>query len=141
MSKKNEVSQNRQFFHKLFKIISAVLVLAIIIVSSVYLYGKIHRLKLKKVQNNVIPEIVKQILTNPETKIKSIDNLQEVSGVYQFILILETNGKNSHYVAHMTKDGKFVFPSYIKIDDIKDMKEIQNSATPSAAPANINEQK
>lgn len=134
-TKKTDVKPNRQFFQKLFKIIVSILVLAILVVLSMYGYGKIQQHKLNKAQATLIPNTVKKILTNPETKIRSIENLQKVSGVYQFILKLETNGKKADYVIYMTTDGKIVFTSGIKVDGIKDVPANQNSATSSATPS------
>lgn len=126
-TKKVEVDSNRAFFRKLFKIISCVLILAIIAVLSLYGYGKIKESKLNKVQSTFIPSVIKKILLNSETKITSVENIQEVSGVYKFILKLDTKGKKTTDVIYMTKDGKIVFTQGINVDNIK--------SSPSATPA------
>lgn len=128
MSKKVDSKFNRQFFRQLFKIIVGILTLAILIVASIFVFGLAQKKQLQKAQSTLIPSTIKKILSNPETKIESIDNLRDVSGVYQFILKLETNGKKSTRVIYMTKDGSVVFTSGIKMEDIKNM-----SASPSAA--------
>lgn len=131
MQKKVEAKSKRVSFHKIFKIVSFILILAIIFFVAVYSNHQIKRINLNKVQSTLIPNAVKKILTNPETKIRSIDNLQETSGVYQFILKLETNDKKSNYVLYMTKDSKIIFTSGINVDDIK---TTTSPATPSVSP-------
>lgn len=116
---------------KVFKVIIFILILATIFFVSIFSYRYIKQQTLDRVQSTIIPTSIKKILTNPESKIRSIENLQEVSGVYQFILKLETNDKKSTYVLYMSKDGKIIFTSGIKVDDIKNTQE---TATTSASP-------
>lgn len=132
MQKKVKTKPKQIFSHKIFKIISFILVLSIIFVGSIFIYRQIKQVTLNKVQSTLIPNTVKKILTNPETKIKSIENLQEVSGVYQFILKLETGDKKSNYVLYMTKDGKIIFTSGLEVDKLNNT---QSPNTPSISPA------
>lgn len=118
MSKKASVKPKTPIFYKLFKIICSVLILSIIIIASVFIYYKIQQVKLKKAQTTLIPGVIKKILNNPDTKIESIENVQDLGGVYQFILVLENNGKKSRYTSYLTKDGKTFFPTGIKIDNL-----------------------
>jgi len=68
--------------------------------------------KTDEFKNKIIPEAVKKIVNDPSSKIE-IDNVRDTNGVYEFDL--KVNGQA--YVSYITKDGKILFTSGIKLDD------------------------
>lgn len=70
---------------------------------------------LAKFQNQIIPEAVKKVVNNPSTKF-SIGNVKDSNGVYEFELSLGIGAQAQKYTSYITKDGKILFSSGIKLD-------------------------
>lgn len=82
---------------------------------------------LNKVKTKIIPEAVKKIMGNAETKFK-VESVKELSGIYEFILSIESGATPQKYTSYITKDGKVIFTSGIKLDDL-------NKKTDTTTPA------
>jgi len=71
---------------------------------------------LSNIKNNIIPNAVKKVINNPATKFE-IGKITDTSGVYEFELILKSGG-DQKYNSYITKDGKILFVSGIKVDTL-----------------------
>lgn len=125
---KENIVFDKNLVNRVLMIFSIFLIIGIIIVGSIRLLQKNSKNDIQKAKVTLIPQTVNKILNSPDITIKSIENVNKVGSLYQFILILETKGKSSHYVSYITTDGKFFFPEGIDVDKIAKM----TIATPSA---------
>jgi hypothetical protein len=73
--------------------------------------------RMVQMKNKVIPDAVAKI-TGGTVTLKEISNIKDVSGVYQFDLSLDSGGKVSKYTSYITKDGKILFTSGTKLDEL-----------------------
>jgi len=77
-------------------------------------------------QKNVIPETIKKLVTG-DAKI-TVGNIKDASGVYEFELSLGTSKDNAQkYVSYITKDGKILFTSGIKLEELNKQKVLGES--------------
>jgi len=117
--------QNSTFFQtKFFYIFILILFLSIVFFGKkIYTEAKINNLK-----NNSLPKIVKKILQNDKANIR-IENVKETNGVYEFQLTLKDQN-NQKFISYITKDGKILFTSGIKVDQLfKQPSSNQNQST------------
>lgn len=70
----------------------------------------------KRMKETVIPPVIKKIL-NSATEF-TIGTVKEASGVYEFELTLNPKSSPQKYVSYITKDGKILFTSGIKLDSL-----------------------
>lgn len=68
--------------------------------------------KTDEFKNKIIPAAIKKVVNDPTTKIE-VANVKETSGVYEFQLKLA----GQTYTSYITKDGKILFTSGIKLAD------------------------
>ena len=80
--------------------------------AGVLLLVKTFRGKTDEFKNKTIPAAIKKVLNSPDTKFE-ISDIKETSGVYEFQLKLQ----NQTYASYITKDGKILFTSGVKLDD------------------------
>lgn len=72
----------------------------------------------EKFQNKIITQAVRKVLRDNKTKIV-VGNVREISGVIQFDLILKySDGNEQKYVSYITRDGKILFTSGIKLENL-----------------------
>lgn len=91
----------------------------------VFLIFKINKENKKvEIKNNLLPKAVKRILQNDKANI-SIDYLKETNGVYEFQLTLKDQN-NQKFISYITKDGKILFVSGIKLDELFKNQSNQN---------------
>ncbi len=88
--------------------------------AGILLLVKTFRGKTDEFKNKTIPAAIKKVLNSPDTKFE-ISAIKETNGVYEFQLKLQ----NQSYTSYITKDGKILFTSGVKLDDA--------SKTPAAA--------
>ena len=88
--------------------------------AGILLLVKTFRGKTDEFKNKTIPAAIKKVLNSPDTKFE-ISAIKETNGVYEFQLKLQ----NQTYTSYITKDGKILFTSGVKLDD--------TSKTPAAA--------
>jgi protein-disulfide isomerase len=69
------------------------------------------RSKTDEIKNKTIPNAVRKVLNSPDTKFE-ITSVKETSGVYEFELKLQQQA----YTSYITKDGKILFTSGVKMD-------------------------
>lgn len=93
---------------------SLYLIIVILIITAFFLFQKIVGGGKSKMETEIIPKVIKKVLGNNTAKI-SISNLKRVSGVYEFDLTI--NGQKYH--SFISADGKILFPSGQKIDEVK----------------------
>ncbi len=70
-----------------------------------------------KFKNQIIPSAVKKIINNPNIKF-NVGDVKETNGVYEFELTIGTGSGAPKYTSYITKDGKVLFTSGIKIDTL-----------------------
>lgn len=80
--------------------------------AGILLLVKTFRGKTDEFKNKTIPAAIKKVLNSPDTKFE-ISAVKETSGVYEFQLKMQ----NQTYTSYITKDGKVLFTSGVKIDD------------------------
>ena len=71
------------------------------------------RSKTDEFKNKTIPDAIKKVLNSPDTKFE-VTSVKETNGVYEFQLKLQ----NQTYTSYITKDGKLLFTSGVKLDEI-----------------------
>lgn len=80
--------------------------------AGVLLLVKTFRGKTEEFKNKTIPAAIRKVLNSPDTKFE-IGTIKELSGVYEFELKLQGQA----YTSYITKDGKILFTSGVKLDD------------------------
>lgn len=103
------------------------ILLTIIIIGAIaipLLYGKNN---LNKFKTKVIPDSIKQVINNPQTKF-TVGQVKETSGVYEFELTIGEGENSQKYTSYISKDGKILFTSGIILK-----KEDKPSPTPTPA--------
>lgn len=88
-------------------------VVAFLLLKNIFVGGNLVTLKTK-----TIPDAVKKILGDTNTGV-TIANLKSVSGVYEFELTLGKGETARKYNSYITKDGKIIFTSGIKLSELK----------------------
>lgn len=92
---------------------SLYLVIAVLIIAAFFIFKKTIG-GTSKIQTEIIPKAIKKILGSDTAKI-GVSNLKKVSGVYEFDLTIE----GQKYQSFITTDGKILFSSGYKIDELK----------------------
>lgn len=82
---------------------------------------------LNNFKTKILPEAIKKVMGNAETKFK-IESVKELSGIYEFVLSIESATTPQKYTSYITKDGKILFTSGIKLTDL-DKTTTDNSTT------------
>ncbi|PIS15453.1 hypothetical protein COT62_03560 [Candidatus Roizmanbacteria bacterium CG09_land_8_20_14_0_10_41_9] len=70
----------------------------------------------KRMKETVIPPIIKKVLNNGTDF--ALGTVKESSGVYEFELTLNPKSDPQKYVSYITKDGKILFTSGVKLDSL-----------------------
>jgi thioredoxin-related protein len=81
--------------------------------AGVLLIVNTFRSKSDDFKNKTIPDAIKKVLNSPNTKFE-VTSVKETNGVYEFQLKIQDQTYNSF----ITKDGKVLFQSGIKLDEI-----------------------
>lgn len=71
------------------------------------------RSKTDEFKNKTIPAAIKKVLSSPDTKFE-VSSVKDTNGVYEFQLKIQ----NQTYTSYITKDGKILFTSGVKLDEI-----------------------
>jgi len=93
-----------------------ILIIALIIILFIIYKLIVQKNNINNIKNNLLPQAVKKILRNEKANI-SIDYLKETSGIYEFQLTLKDQN-NQKFISYITKDGKILFISGIKTDEL-----------------------
>ena len=92
--------------------------LALLVLIAVFLLFNIFgKGKTKTLKTKIIPNAIKKIVGDPKTAV-SINSIKESSGVYEFEMSLGTGAAARKYTSYITKDGKIIFSSGIKVDSL-----------------------
>lgn len=104
--------------------------LVILVLVAGILFNKITgETRLNSLKTKTLPEAVKKVIGNPETKFK-IESVKEVSGIYEFVLSIESGATPQKYTSYITKDGKILFTSGVKLSDLD--KTTTDNPSPAA---------
>jgi hypothetical protein len=87
---------------------------AILILALSGIFFKMNRDSLVTMRDKTIPAAIGKIA--PQMKLKTVRNLKEMNGVYEFELVFDNNGTEQPYTSYITKDGKILFTSGTKLD-------------------------
>lgn len=109
-----------KFSNRLILLIIGFVVLGGLYYKTFYLRNSLNNLK-----TNIIPAVVKKVIGSPDTKF-SVDKVKETNGVYEFELTLGEAANSQKYTSYITKDGKILFTSGVKIDSL-DVKGTQDT--------------
>lgn len=77
-------------------------------------------------KTKTIPDLVKKVVNNPSTKIEVL-SAKEVSGLVEF----ELSVAGQKYTSYVTKDGKMLFTSGIKVEDLNKAQKSAAGAKPA----------
>jgi len=99
---------------------------AVIVALVVGGFIKRGRDQMSQLTTKTIPDAVTKI-TGGSMKLKTVQNVKEVSGVYQFEIVFDVNGNEQKYTSYITKDGKIVFTSGSKVDELKNQPTAQGA--------------
>lgn len=90
---------------------NSLLLVAVVLLLGFFGYKYYKTSQINKVKNEYLPKLLKKAINNDKIKF-SFDSLKEVSGVYQFNLTIN----DQKYASYISKDGKLLFPSVVKLD-------------------------
>jgi len=102
--------------------VALLVLIALFLFKNIFGKGKIETLK-----NKTIPDAVSKMIGG-NTKV-TINNLKDTSGVYEFELVLGEGSSAKKYISYVTKDGKIIFTSGIKLSDLS----VNNNQTQTQA--------
>jgi hypothetical protein len=77
---------------------------------------KRNRDQLTEMRTKTIPAAIAKLAGT--LKLKEVRNLKEVSGLYEFEVVFDSNGTEQKYTSYITKDGKIVFTSGAKVAEL-----------------------
>lgn len=104
-----------------------IVVVAILVGLFLFLkFSKGGSVDLNTMKTKTIPELVKKVVNNPTTKIE-VTSAKEVSGLVEF----ELSVAGQKYTSYVTKDGKLLFTSGIKVDDLNKAQKSAAGAKPA----------
>ena len=86
---------------------------------------------LNTMKTKTIPDLVKKVVNNPGTKVEVL-SAKEVSGLVEF----ELSVAGQKYTSYVTNDGKLLFTSGIKVDDLNKAQKSASGSKP-ATPAEV----
>ena len=86
--------------------------------------------KTDEFKNKIIPAAVKKVMNDPKAKFEVV-SVKDVNGVYEFQLKIDTQS----YTSYITKDGKILFTSGVKLDEIG--KPAAAAAAQGQAPPSV----
>lgn len=128
VSHKGTVKKNmiKRFFPRY----GSLLIFVLIFLVAVFIFSQksSRQNNLTDLKTKTIPELVKKIVS-PGTEF-SIGNVQESSGVYEFELNLGPKDNVQKYTSYVTKDGKIIFTSGLKADDLS-KQQTQQATQPT----------
>lgn len=73
---------------------------------------------INKFQTQIIPASIKKVLNDPNVNFK-ISDVKDTNGIYEFILSLTAGNDTKKYTSYITKDGKILFTSGVKLESLK----------------------
>ncbi len=82
-------------------------------------------------KNKIIPEAVKKVVNNPSTKIE-VTSAKETNGLVEFELVVN----NQKYTSYISRDGKILFTSGVKMEDVEKAQGAASSASTKALTCN-----
>ncbi|MBI4973860.1 hypothetical protein HZC27_04595 [Candidatus Roizmanbacteria bacterium] len=106
----------------------------VVVLVGLFLFLKLSKgggADLNTMKTKTIPDLVKKVVNNPSTKIE-VTSAKEVSGLVEFELTVA----GQKYTSYVTNDGKLLFTSGIKVDDLNKAQKSAAGAKP-ATPANL----
>lgn len=126
----HKATNKRKFINKILPKYGSLFIFAAIFLIAVFIFSQksSQQNNLTNYKNKVIPELVKKIVS-PGTE-TSIGNVKESSGLYEFELNLGPKDKVQKYTSYITKDGKIIFTSGIKAEDLA-KQQTQQTAQPT----------
>jgi len=95
------------------------LIITILAIVAVVLFQRIsNERNINNFKSKVIPDAVKKLINDPSTTKIKIEKVKDTNGIYEFEMVLTANGNNQKYTSYITKDGKIIFTSGIKLDTL-----------------------
>jgi len=87
---------------------------------------------LNTMKTKVIPEVIKKVINNPSTKYE-ITSVKETNGMIEFGLKVA----GQQYTSYISRDGKLLFTSGIKVDDLNNPKAAAQAASTTTQAKDI----
>ena len=103
------------------KIVLVLIVVGALLCVSWLGYMKLDRDAMVRAKSTIIPDIVKKL--DASVTLKDVKNLRVTSGIFEFDIVLDVNGKEQSFTSYMTKDGKVFFTGGIKVADLAKKEE------------------
>ena len=104
-------------------------IVVVVVLVGLFLFLKLSKggsADLNTMKTKTIPDLVKKVVNNPSTKIEVL-SAKEVSGLVEF----ELSVAGQKYTSYVTKDGKMLFTSGIKVEDLNKAQKSAAGAKPA----------
>lgn len=109
-------------------------IVVVVVLVGLFLFLKFSKggsVDLNMMKTKTIPDLVKKVVNNPSTKVEVL-SAKEVSGLVEF----ELSVAGQKYTSYVSKDGKLLFTSGIKVDDLNKAQKSAAGSKP-ATPTEI----
>ncbi len=128
-SKKASCCENVFCCHRLLKHKFIVLVIIAAVLGAGFLVKTtVTKKSVSKFQKDIIPGVIKKVINDSKAKF-TISSVKETSGVYEFALTVGEGNNAQKYVSYISKDGKLLFTSGIKLDSLKNKAQVKGEET------------
>ncbi len=107
---------------------TALITVAAVLIVGFLVKNTITKKNVSKFQKDIIPGVIKQVMNDSKAKF-TIDSVKETSGVYEFSLTIGEGNKAQKYVSYISKDGKLLFTSGIKLNSLKNNAQVKGEET------------
>jgi len=121
-TERDVVSKEKKSVRPLVVVVSLLVIAGLVVVG----FMKRNTDRMNTMKTKTIPSIVKKV--DPGVTVKSVNNLKEVSDLYQFELELDINGQVQKFTSYTTKDGQLFFTGGVKVAEL-DKKEVLGDTT------------
>jgi len=101
---KIKIKTKKKFFHP--SLLIALVIILVLFLGFIFL----RKYQKDNFQKKILPLAVKKVINNDKTQF-TIGEIKEISGVYEFNLTVN----NQKYISYISKDGKILFPSAVKL--------------------------
>jgi len=110
--------------------IKSFLIFIFVFIAGVLLFKIYSRKQIDDFKDKIIPQAVRKVVGDEKLKI-TIENVRKTSGVIQFDLKLGDEDRAQRYTSYITKDGKILFTSGIKLASLPKAPQTQGQTKKS----------
>jgi protein-disulfide isomerase len=99
---------------------------AVVLILAFFGYKYYKNQQVNKIKNDILPKALKKAINNDKTQF-TIGAIREVSGLYEFDLTVN----NQKFTSYISKDGKLLFPSVVKVDSATNVQGENDANKPN----------